>query len=145
MKSQKKVSGYIKLTVPAGNAKAGPPIGPALGQRGVNIMSFCKLFNEATSKMDENTPVPVVITVYLDKTFDFITKTPPVSFYLKKYTNITKGSAATKKLDYIANLSKQDCLEIAKIKLQDLNAYDIEAAAKIVEGSADSMGIKILQ
>lgn len=140
----KKISGYIKLTIPSGKANPAPPVGPALGQKGVNIMEFCKAFNAATSSMDPGTPTPVIITVYVDKSFDFITKTPPASYYLKKYAKISKGSGATKKEGFVGKVTMSDCMEIAKIKMQDLNANDLEAGAKIIAGSAESMGLEVV-
>jgi large subunit ribosomal protein L11 len=141
----KKIYGYIKLTVPAGKANPAPPIGPALGQKGVNIMEFCKAFNAATSSMEPGTPLPVVITVYADKSFDFVTKTPPASFFLKKFAKIEKGSSATKKDAVVGTVTMSDCEEIAKIKMQDLNANDIAAGAKIIAGTAESMGIRVIK
>lgn len=142
---EKKIDGYIKLTVPAGKANPAPPIGPALGQKGVNIMEFCKAFNAATSSMEPGTPLPVVITVYADKSFDFVTKTPPASFFLKKFAKIEKGSSATKKDAVVGTVTMSDCEEIAKIKMQDLNANDIAAGAKIIAGTAESMGIRVIK
>lgn len=139
----KKISGYIKLTIPAGKANPAPPVGPALGQKGVNIMEFCKAFNAATSSFEPATPIPTVITVYVDKSFDFITKTAPASFYLKKFAKVKKGSGATKKESYVGSVTVSDCEEIAKIKMQDLNANDLAAAVKIIQGSAESMGIEV--
>ena len=139
----KKISGYIKLTIPAGKANPAPPVGPALGQKGVNIMEFCKGFNAATSSFEAGTPVPVVITVFVDKSFEFVTKTPPASFYLKKYAKVSKGSGATKKESFVGSVTMNDCEEIAKIKMEDLNAYDLKQAAKIIVGSAESMGIEV--
>lgn len=141
----KKITGYIKLTIPSGKANPSPPIGPALGQKGVNIMEFCKQFNAATSSIEPGTPLPVVITVYVDKSFDFITKTPPASFFLKKYAKIPKGSSATKKEAFVGQVTMADCEEIAKIKMQDLNANDLSAAAKIIAGSAESMGLEVIK
>ena len=141
----KKIDGYIKLTVTAGKANPAPPIGPALGQKGVNIMEFCKAFNAATSSLEPGTPLPVVITVYADKSFEFVTKTPPASFFLKKFAKIEKGSSATKKDTVVGTVTMADCEEIAKIKMQDLNANDIAAAAKIIAGTAESMGIKVIK
>lgn len=141
----KKIDGYIKLTVPAGKANPAPPIGPALGQKGVNIMEFCKAFNAATSSMEPGTPLPVVITVYADKSFDFVTKTPPASFFLKKFAKIEKGSSATKKDAVVGTVTMSDCEEIAKIKMQDLNVNDIAAGAKIIAGTAESMGIRVIK
>src|SRR6185436_275630 len=115
----KKITGYIKLQIPSGKATPAPPVGPALGQKGVNIMEFCKAFNAATSSLEPGTPLPVVITVYVDKSFDFITKTPPASFFLKKFAKIAKGSSATKKEAFAGRVTMDDCKEIAKIKMQD--------------------------
>ena len=140
----KKITGYIKLTIAAGKATPAPPVGPALGQKGVNIMNFCKEFNAATQEFEVGTPIPVIITVYVDKSFDFITKTPPASFFLKKFAKVQKGSAATRKEPYIAQVTKADCAEIAKIKMKDLNAHDLDAATKIIMGSAESMGIEVV-
>lgn len=140
----KKISGYIKLTIQAGKANPAPPVGPALGQKGVNIMEFCKAFNAATTSFEPGTPIPVVITVYIDKSFDFVTKTPPASYFLKKYAKIASGAKATKKEPYIGKVTMNDCREIAKIKMVDLNANDLEAATKIICGSAESMGIEVV-
>lgn len=140
----KKVLGYIKLTIPAGKANPSPPVGPALGQRGLNIMEFCKAFNAATQQMDPGTPVPVVITAFEDKSFTFVTKTPPASFYLKQYAKVKKGSSATKKDAVVGKVTFDQCREIAKIKMADLNATDIDAAARIIRGSAESMGIEVV-
>ncbi len=137
----KKVIAQIKLQVAAGKANPSPPIGPALGQHGVNIMDFCKAFNARTSK-DEGMIIPVVITVYQDRSFTFITKTPPASVLLKKAAKIAKGSGDPKK-SKIGKVSKTDVEEIAKIKEADLNANDLEAACKIIEGTARSMGIEV--
>lgn len=141
----KKISGYIKLTIASGKANPSPPVGPALGQRGVNIMEFCKAFNAATQNMEPGTPTPVVITVYEDKSFTFITKTPPASHYLKQFAKVAKGSAATRKNASIGKITMSDCREIAKIKMADLNANDIEAAARIIRGSAESMGLDVIE
>lgn len=141
----KKIDGYIKLTIASGKANPAPPVGPALGQKGVNIMQFCKDFNAATSSLEQGTPVPVVITVYSDKSFEFVTKTPPASFYLKKFAKIKKGAVATKKEPYVGKVTVKDCEEIAKIKMQDLNANDLDAASKIIQGSAESMGIEVVK
>lgn len=135
--------GSIKLTIPSGKANPAPPVGPALGQKGLNIMEFCKAFNAATSDMDAGTPIPVVINYYKDKSFDFETKTPPASFFLVKYAKIKKGSSATKKEGFVGSVTKADCEEIAKIKMKDLNANDLQAAVKIIMGSAESMGIQV--
>ncbi len=139
----KKISSYIKLTVEAGKANPAPPIGPALGQKGVNIMEFCKAFNNQTNNFDPGTPIPVIITVYVDKSFSFITKTPPASFFLKQYAKVPKGSSATKKEGFIGKVSYIDCKKIAEIKMKDLNSNNIESAIKTIKGSANSMGIEI--
>lgn len=139
----KKILGYIKLTIAAGKANPSPPVGPALGQRGLNIMEFCKAFNAATQSMDPGTPVPVVITAYEDKSFEFITKTPPASYYLKQFAKVSKGSSATKKEAFVGKVTMDDCRKIAEIKMQDLNATDIDAAARIIRGSAESMGLEV--
>ena len=137
----KKVVGELKLQIPAGKANPSPPVGPALGQRGVNIMEFCKAFNEKTKDMGDFN-IPVVITIYQDKSFTFITKKPPVTDLLKKAAKITKGSDNPLK-NKIAKLTSKQLEEIAQAKMEDLNASDIEAAKKIVAGSARSMGIEI--
>lgn len=133
---------YIKLQIPAGKANPSPPVGPALGQHGVNIMEFCKAFNAKTQSMGD-TIVPVIITVYQDRSFSYITKTPPASVLLLKAANIEKGSGNPKR-ERVAELSRDKVREIAEIKMPDLNAYDIEAAMKIVEGTARSAGITIV-
>jgi large subunit ribosomal protein L11 len=140
----KKIVGYIKLTIPAGKANPSPPVGPALGQRGLNIMEFCKAFNASTQSMEPGTPVPVVITAFEDKSFTFVTKTPPASYYLKKAAKLEKGSSATRKEPAVATVTMDQCREIAKIKAVDLNANDIEAGAKIIAGSAMSMGLEVV-
>lgn len=141
----KKISGFIKLTIGAGKANPSPPVGPALGQKGVNIMGFCKEFNAATSSFEPGTPIPVIITVFVDKSFSFVTKTPPASFFLKSKAKIKKGSGATKKEGPVGKVTMEDCREIAKIKMADLNANDLENAAKIIRGSAESMGIEVVE
>jgi large subunit ribosomal protein L11 len=138
----KKVMAYIKLQIPAGKANPSPPVGPALGQHGVNIMEFCKAFNAKTQSMGD-TIVPVVITVYQDRSFSYITKTPPASVLLLKAANIAKGSGNPKR-ERVAKLSRDKIREIAEIKMPDLNAYDIEGAMRIVEGTARSAGITIV-
>ena len=140
----KKILGYIKLEVPAGAATPSPPIGPALGQRGVNIMGFCKEFNARTGDMDKGTPLPTVITVYQDKSFTFVTKTPPASFLLKKAAGIPKGSGTTGR-DTVGKITRSQLREIAQVKMKDLNATDIEAAARIIEGSARAMGLNVVE
>ncbi|MDX1917255.1 MAG: 50S ribosomal protein L11 [Rickettsiaceae bacterium] len=140
----KKIAGYIKLTLIAGKANPSPPVGPALGQRGLNIMEFCKAFNATTQSMEPGTPVPTLITAYEDKSFTFVTKTPPASHYLKQFAKVSKGSKATKKESYVGKVTFEQCREIAKIKMADLNAEDIESAARIIKGSAESMGIEVI-
>lgn len=138
----KKVVGELKLQIPAGKANPSPPVGPALGQRGINIMEFCKAFNEKTKDMG-NFNIPVIITVYQDKSFSFITKKPPVTDLIKKAINLTKGSDNPLK-NKVGKLTQKQLQEIAESKMQDLNATDIEAAKKIVAGSARSMGVEIV-
>lgn len=140
----KKVKAYIKLQVPAGNANPSPPVGPALGQRGVNIMEFCKAFNAQTQNLDKGMPVPVIITVYSDRSFTFVVKTPPASFLLKKAAGVQKGSSVPN-LDKVGKVTKAQVKEIAELKMPDLNANDIDAAMKIIEGSARSMGIDVVE
>lgn len=138
----KKIAGQLKLQVSAASATPSPPIGPALGQRGINIMEFCKAFNAATQELEKGSPVPVVITYYQDKSFTFVMKTPPVSYFLKKAANLKAGSKEPGKV--VAGTITQDQVrEIAVAKLKDLNATDIEAAMRMVEGSARSMGLKV--
>ena len=145
MSNKKAIKGYIKLTIVAGKASPAPPVGPALGQRKVNIMEFCKSFNERTKDIEAGTPIPTVITVYAGNSFDFVCKTPPASFYLKKLAKIKKGSSATKKEPSIATVTMEDCREIARIKAPDLNAYSEEEGARIIKGSAESMGIDVIE
>ena len=137
----KKINALIKLQIPAGNAKPTPPVGPALGQHGVNIMDFCKTFNAQTQNMEKGVPVPVVITVYGDKSFTFIQKTPPASVLLKKAAGINKGSPVPNR-DKVGTVTREQLEEIAKIKQPDLSAYDLDQAVKIIAGSARSMGIE---
>ena len=140
----KKIDGYIKLNIPAGAANPSPPEGPALGQRGVNIMEFCKAFNASTDSLEKNMPIPVVITVFSDKSFSFITKTPPVSFYLKKAAGKDKGSSEPGRT--VGGSVKIDQIrEIAENKMKDLNAANIEGAIEMVRGSARSMGLEVLE
>jgi large subunit ribosomal protein L11 len=141
----KKVLGYIKLQVPAGAATPSPPIGPALGQRGVNIMGFCKEFNARTENMPKGTPLPTVITVYQDKSFTFVTKTPPATHYLKEVTGLKSGSGKTGRDAAVGEVTRAQLREIAEKKMKDLNANDIEAAARIIEGSARSMGLRVVE
>jgi len=140
----KKVTGYLKLQVPAGAANPSPPIGPALGQRGLNIMEFCKAFNAQTQKIEKNTPIPVIITTYQDRSFTFELKTPPVSFFLKKAAKLESGSK-TPGRDPVGQVTKAQVREIAEQKMKDLNANDIEAAMKMIEGSARSMGLTVTE
>ena len=140
----KKIDGYIKLNIPAGAANPSPPVGPALGQRGVNIMEFCKAFNASTDSLEKNMPIPVVITVFSDKSFSFITKTPPVSCYLKKAAGKEKGSSEPGRT--VGGSVKIDQIrEIAENKMKDLNAANIEGAIEMVRGSARSMGLEVLE
>ncbi len=140
----KKITGYIKLQVPAGQANPSPPIGPALGQAGLNIMEFCKTFNAQTQKLEQGMPIPTVISVYGDRTFSFITKTPPASFFLKKAAGLEKGSGEVGREDPIGSVTKAQILEIAEKKIEDLNANDMDAACRMIEGSARSMGIQVV-
>jgi large subunit ribosomal protein L11 len=140
----KKVAGYLKLQVPAAAATPSPPIGPALGQRGINIMEFCKAFNAQTQDQEKGSPIPVVITYYQDKSFTFQMKTPPVSHFLKKAASIPKGSQAQGRVS-AGSVSKAQVREIATKKLKDLNAVDVEAAMRMVEGSARSMGLQVVE
>ena len=138
----KKITAYIKLQVGAGNANPAPPVGPALGQHGVNIMEFCKAFNAHTAKMEKGSPVPVVITVYQDKSFTFITKTPPASFLIKKALNIQSASHKPGK-ESEGKITKAQLLEIAKVKEPDMTGADLEASARTIAGTARSMGIQV--
>ena len=140
----KKIDGYIKLNIPAGAANPSPPVGPALGQRGVNIMEFCKAFNASTESLEKNMPIPVVITVFSDKSFSFITKTPPVSFYLKKAAGKDKGSSEPGRT-VGGSVKINQIKEIAENKKKDLNAANIEGAIEMVKGSARSMGLEVLE
>jgi large subunit ribosomal protein L11 len=138
----KKVQGYIKLQVPAGSANPSPPIGPALGQQGVNIMEFCKQFNAQTQKLEKGLPIPVIITVYSDRSFTFIMKTPPASVLIRKALGIEKGSG-TPNTSKVGKISRKQLEEIAKTKLPDLTAADLEAAVKTMAGTARSMGVDV--
>jgi large subunit ribosomal protein L11 len=138
----KEVTGMVKLQIPAGKANPAPPVGPALGQHGVNIMEFCKAFNAKTQKQ-EGSIIPVIISIYADRTFTFITKTPPASDLLKKAAGIIKGSAVPNK-DKVGTITKQQLEEIAKLKMPDLNAVDLSGAVHIIEGTARSMGIQVV-
>lgn len=138
----KKIQGYLKLQVPAGSATPSPPIGPALGQRGLNIMEFCKSFNASTQDMENGAPVPTVITIYQDKSFTFETKTPPASYYLKKAAKLDKGGTEPGRI-VAGSVTMAQVREIAEAKMTDLNANDIDAAANIIAGSARSMGLEV--
>ena len=140
----KKILGYIKLQVAAGAATPSPPIGPALGQRGVNIMGFCKEFNARTENVQKGTPLPTVITVYQDKSFTFVTKTPPATHFLKEVVGIKSGSGKTGR-ETVGQVTRQQLRDIAEKKMKDLNANDIEAAARIIEGSARAMGLSVVE
>ena len=138
----KKVIGYIKLQIPAGKANPSPPVGPALGQRGLNIMEFCKAFNAATQGVEPGLPIPVVITAFADKSFTFVMKTPPATILIKKAANITKGSA-TPHTNKVGKITRKQAEEIATTKMPDLTAADMDAAVRIIAGSARSMGIEV--
>jgi large subunit ribosomal protein L11 len=140
----KKIDCYIKLQIKAGEAKPSPPIGPALGQRGVNIMGFCKEFNAATQEVEKGTPLPTVITVYADRSFTFITKTPPATFFIKQALNLKSGSKTPGKAS-AGTITRSQLADIAQAKMKDLNANSIEQASKIIEGSARSMGIQVVE
>lgn len=143
--ASRKISGYINLIIPAGKANPSPPIGPALGQHGVNIMEFCKAFNAKTGDMEAGTPIPVVITVFEDKSFTFITKLPPNTHLLKKAAKITSASKNPGRDAAVAKVSKKQVREIAEFKMKDMNAASVDAAMKIIEGSARSMGIEVVE
>lgn len=140
----KKIEAYIKLQVPAGAANPSPPIGPALGQRGVNIMEFCKAFNAASQDMEKGAPIPTVITVYADRSFTFVTKTPPASFFLKKAAKLKSGSKEPGKIS-AGTIKRSQVREIAEAKMADLNANDLDQATLIIEGSARSMGLEVVE
>jgi len=140
----KKILGYVKLQVAAGSATPSPPIGPALGQRGVNIMGFCKEFNARTAEIPKGTPLPTVLTVYQDKSFTFVTKTPPATFFLKEATGLKSGATKTGR-EVVGTVTKAQCAEIAQKKMKDLNANDIEAATRIIMGSARAMGLQVVE
>ncbi len=140
----KKIVGLIKLQVPAGKANPSPPIGPALGQRGLNIMEFCKAFNAQTQNMEPGMPVPVVITAYADRSFTFVTKTPPASYFLKKAAGVEKGAQTTGKGEVVGRVTMAQVREIAEQKMVDLNANDLDAACRMVIGSARSMGLEVV-
>ena len=139
----KKIAGQLKLQVKAGSANPSPPIGPALGQRGINIMEFCKSFNAATQEMEKGMPVPVVITYYQDKSFTYAMKSPPVSYFLKKEAKITSGSKTPGKGAKAGSLTSEQVRKIAEAKMKDLNAADVEGAMRMIEGSARAMGLTV--
>lgn len=139
----KKIVGFIKLQIPAGKANPSPPVGPALGQRGLNIMEFCKAFNAATQHIAVGIPTPVVITAYADRSFTFVTKTAPVSYFLKEAAKVEKGSSETGK-KVVGKVTMEQVRDIAKIKIQDMNANDLEAAASMIAGTAVSMGLEVV-
>ena len=139
----KKIDGYIKLTIPAGQANPSPPLGPALGQRGVNIMEFAKAFNAKTDGLEKGVPTPTIITVFADKSFTFVTKTAPASYYLKKAAGIQKGSGEPNKTK-VGKVTRAQLREIAEAKMVDLSANDLDAATKIIEGSAQRMGLDVV-
>jgi large subunit ribosomal protein L11 len=141
----KKIVGIIKLQVPAGKANPSPPIGPALGQRGLNIMEFCKAFNAATQNLEPGMPIPVVITAFADRSFTFVTKSPPNSYFLKKAAGIEKGSQTTGKARSVGRVTMAQIREIADQKMQDLNAKDIDGACRMLIGSARSMGLEVVE
>ncbi len=140
----KKIVGYVKLTIPAGKANPSPPVGPALGQRGLNIMEFCKAFNAATQSMEAGMPIPVVITAYADRTFTFITKTPPASYLVMKAAKIQKGSS-TAGVNSVGKITMNQIREVAKVKMVDMNANDLESAAQMIAGTARSMGLEVVE
>ena len=141
----KKITGYVKLQVPAGQASPSPPIGPALGQAGLNIMEFCKAFNAETQQMEQGAPLPVVITVYQDKSFSFVFKKPPASYLIKKAIKLEKGSQTPGRGDYISKVTKKQLAQIAEMKMSDLNAHNVDDACKILEGTARSMGVEVVE
>ena len=141
----KKIVGHIKLQVPAGNAKPSPPIGPALGQRGLHIMEFCKAFTALTQGLEPNMPIPVVITAYGDRTFTFVTKTPPNTYFLKKAAGVDKGSQTPGRGANVGKVTMDQLREIAAVKMKDLNANDVDAACRMLAGSARSMGLEVVE
>jgi large subunit ribosomal protein L11 len=141
----KKIVGYIKLQIPAGKANPSPPVGPALGQRGLNIMAFVKEFNAVTQNMEPGMPVPVVITAYADRTFTFIMKTPPNTYFLMKAAKIDKGTTAAGKAAPVGRITRSQLREIAEIKMKDMNANDVEGAVRMLAGSARSMGLTVVE
>ena len=142
--AKKKIAGYIKLEIPAGQANPSPPVGPALGQRGINIMEFCKAFNAETQDKEPGTPTPVIITAYEDRSFTFVTKTPPAAYFLKRAAGVSKGTG-TPKRETVGKVSMDQIREIAEAKMPDMNAVTIEEAMKSIAGSARSMGIEVTE
>ena len=140
----KKISGYIKLQIPAGGANPSPPVGPALGQKGVNIMEFCKAFNAATQSFEKGMPIPVVITVFADRSFEFVTKSPPASYLIMKAANVKKGAGEVGK-DIVGKIKRSDLKKIAEMKKADINANDEDAACSMLAGTARSMGIEVVE
>ncbi|CUW47611.1 50S ribosomal protein L11 [Novacetimonas hansenii] len=141
----KKIVGYIKLQIPAGKANPSPPVGPALGQRGLNIMQFCKEFNAKTQGMEPGMPIPVVITAYADRTFSFITKTPPNTYFLMKAAKVNKGSSTVGKSATVGKVTIAQLREIAEVKMKDMNANDIDGAVRMLTGSARSIGLDVVE
>ena len=144
MRMAKKIETYIKLQVPAGQANPSPPIGPALGQRGLNIMEFCKAFNAATQTMEEGMPIPTIVTVYADRSFAFETKSPPASYFIRKAAKLAKGSGEAGRTDPVGRVTMAQLRKIAEAKLKDLNTDDVDAACRMLAGSARSMGIEVV-
>ena len=140
----KKITGYIKLQVPAGEARPAPPVGPVLGQRGLNIMEFCKAFNARTQKLEAGMPIPTVITVYADRSFSFETKSPPASYLIRNAAGLEKGSDQAGRIDPVGRIAMSDLRAIAELKAKDLNANDVDAACRMLAGSARSMGIEVV-
>ena len=140
----KKIDGYIKLQVPAGEARPAPPIGPALGQRGLNIMEFCKAFNARTQSLEAGMPIPTVITVYADKSFAFETKSPPASYFVKKAAGLEKGSGEAGRVDPVGRVAMSELRRIAELKAEDLNCDDVKSACRMLAGSARSMGVEVV-
>ncbi len=140
----KKVTGYIKLEIPAGQANPSPPVGPALGQRGLNIMEFCKAFNAATQTLEQGMPIPVIITAYADRTFSFVTKTPPAAYLIRKAAGLAKGASIAGR-ETVGSITLEQAREIAGTKMPDLNAIDMDGAVRMVTGSARSMGVTVVE
>ena len=145
MAGKKEIAKYVKLQIGAGNASPSPPVGPALGQAGVNIMEFCKAFNAKTADLEKGNPCPVIITVYKDKSFDFIVKLPPVSFLIKKAAGIKSGGKTAGKGAFVGKLTKSQIRQIAESKMKDLNCYDVDAAMSMVEGQCKSMSVEVVE